>query len=334
MRYWKVASALAISCLVVLVGGVYVATVHRHPGSTTNHSVEAITCRASLLLQKVGGSSQNLSWTELVSFATLPYGFHCLRGRSLESSLMYSAEATKNDLRLGEEIFHERCSACHGGNGSGGPHAPSLTRLNYTRGDNDMSIYKVLRDGIPGTAMPSFADLSVRERLQLAAHLNKMRRGQPPQDKAVEATRPSIQVTTESLRAAGTNPEEWLTYSGSYNGWRHSALTEITPDNVSQLRTRWVKQFETNESKLEATPLVIGGVIFTVAPFSDVVALDARTGKQIWEYKRPIPADLPLCCGQVNRVSPRMAARYFMAAQMGIWWRSTQTMERSSGKSR
>jgi len=300
-KYRRVAPLFAIFCLILLVGGVYFAPAYQKAESTFGHSLEAITCRASVLLEKVGDFGLGLSWTELATFATLQYGFHCMRGRSLEASLVYSAEARENDLVLGKEIFHERCSGCHGGNGSGGPHAPSLARLNYKRGDSDLSLYKILRDGISGTAMPSFADLSVLERLQATAFLNKMLRWQAPHDSEVEAERRPIHVTAESLLAAGTNPEEWLTYSGSYSGWRHSTLTEITPANVSQLRNLWVKQFVTNDPKLEATPLVIGGVIFTVAPYSDVVALDARTGKQIWEYKRSLPADLPLCCGPVNR---------------------------------
>ena len=90
-------------------------------------------------------------------------------------------------------------------------------------------------------------------------------------------------------------------YSGSYNGWRHTSLAEITPANVAQLRIRWIKQFDSNDPFIEATPLVIDGVIFMVVSASNVLALDAKTGDVIWEYKRPIPADLPLCCGRVNR---------------------------------
>src|SRR5262249_28650232 len=51
---------------------------------------------------------------------------------------------------------------------------------------------------------------------------------------------------------------------------------------------------------IEATPLVVGEVIFIVTP-SGVLALDVKAGDVIWEYKRPIPADLPLCCGRVSR---------------------------------
>ncbi len=101
-------------------------------------------------------------------------------------------------------------------------------------------------------------------------------------------------MSNERLLAAGTNPNEWLTYSGSYNGWRHTALAEITPENVAHLSMRWVQQFDIDSQNIEATPLVIDGTIFTVADPGHVLALDAKTGAKIWEYERPIPSDLPI----------------------------------------
>jgi len=183
--------------------------------------------------------------------------------------------------------------------GSGGAVGPSLTRLEYNHGDSDLAIYQVLRDGIPGTAMPS-AGLPLRDLLQVTAYL-KMLQAHLSEDHKPEASRLAIQVSSERLQAAGTNPDEWLTYSGSYNGWRHTSLAEITPANVAQLRIRWVKQFDITDPAIEATPLVIDGVIFMPADPGHVLALDAKTGDVIWEYKRPIPADLPLGYGRLNR---------------------------------
>src|SRR5262249_31047181 len=56
-----------------------------------------------------------------------------------------------------------------------------------------------------------------------------------------------------------------------------------------------------NESAIEATPLVVNGVIFTTEPPSSVVALNAKTGDVIWRYRRTVPAELPLWAGSVNR---------------------------------
>jgi glucose dehydrogenase len=134
-----------------------------------------------------------------------------------------------------------------------------------------MAIYQVPRDGIPGTAMPS-ADLPLRELLQVTAHV-KMLQAHLSEDHKAEASRLAIQVSNERLQAAGTNTDEWLTNSGSYNGWRHTALAEITHANVVQLRIRWIKQFDINDPNIAATPLVIAGVIFTVADPGHVLAL-------------------------------------------------------------
>ena len=157
----------------------------------------------------------------------------------------------------------------------------------------------MLRDGIPGTAMHS-AGLTLIERLQVISHLQTLR-NRLSEDRVPGASPLAIQVTSERLRAAGTNPDEWLTYSGSYNGWRHTALAEITPANAAQLNMRWVTQFDIDAPNIEATPLVIDGTIFMTLDAGHVLALDAKTGAVIWEYKRPIPAGSPLEFGLQNR---------------------------------
>jgi alcohol dehydrogenase (cytochrome c) len=164
--------------------------------------------------------------------------------------------------------------------------------LRYNHGDSDLAIYKVLRDGIPGTAMQS-AGLTLLERLQVTAHLLSLQ-SQLSKDRDSEASRLAIQVSNERLLAAGANPDEWLMYSGSYNGWRHTSLAEMTPANVAQLSMRWVKQFEINDLNIEATPLVIDGTIFTVLDPGHIEAFDAKTGATIWEYKRAVPSGLPV----------------------------------------
>jgi alcohol dehydrogenase (cytochrome c) len=174
----------------------------------------------------------------------------------------------------------------------GGTFAPALTRSQYAHGDSDLAIYKVLRDGIPGTAMQS-GGLTLLERLQAISHLRSLQ-SQTSEKQDPEASHLAIQVSSERLLAAGASPDEWLMYSGSYNGWRHTSLAEITPANVSGLNLHWIQQFDTTNPDIEATPLVIDGTIFTVVDPGHVVALDTKTGAVIWEYKRPIPSRLPI----------------------------------------
>jgi alcohol dehydrogenase (cytochrome c) len=195
--------------------------------------------------------------------------------------------------------------------GAGSPSAPSLTRSEYNHGDSDLAVYEVLKHGIPGTAMRS-AELPTLSLLQLTAYLKSLQ-AVSSEDPKPEKPRLAIQVSDDRLRAAGSNPDEWLMYSGSYNGWRHTSLAEITPPHVSQTSMRWVKQFDISNSSIEATPLVIDGVIFMVPDVGHVVALEAKTGAVIWEYKQNVPRNLPIPdFGPVNRGLAALGSTLFL----------------------
>jgi len=163
--------SFAVSTAVILAGASCAATLYWNLGSwrsplnlkvaSSQQVSKGALCRARLYLQKVQGAVPNLSWTELWRLTLLKRGFHCIEGSSLEASLQYSADASEDDLRAGGSFFRERCTACHGIDGAGGPGAPSLKRLEYKHGDSDLAIYQVIRDGVRGTAMPSH-DVSVR----------------------------------------------------------------------------------------------------------------------------------------------------------------------------
>ena len=112
--------------------------------------------------------------------------------------------------------------------------------------------------------------------------------------------RSSAQVTPERLLDAAQEPQNWLTYSGTYSSERHSTLSQITRDNVSDLEMKWVFQSRTSHA-FQATPLVVDGVMYLTQPPNDVVALDARTGRVFWVYEHaPSPNARP-CCGFSNR---------------------------------
>jgi alcohol dehydrogenase (cytochrome c) len=103
-----------------------------------------------------------------------------------------------------------------------------------------------------------------------------------------------------AVAVANGQVREWTTYSGDMLGQRHSSLTQITAENVKNLELQWVFQARSLE-KFEATPLVVDGVMYTVQPPNDVVAMDAATGRVFWTYPY-IPSPLArLCCGRVKR---------------------------------
>ena len=108
------------------------------------------------------------------------------------------------------------------------------------------------------------------------------------------------QVSLDRLLHPEREPQNWLTYSGSYSSQRYSSLDQITPANARNLELKWVFQARSLE-KLEATPLVVDGIMYLTDPPNKVVALDAKTGAAFWVYDyRPSP-DARLCCGSVNR---------------------------------
>jgi alcohol dehydrogenase (cytochrome c) len=108
------------------------------------------------------------------------------------------------------------------------------------------------------------------------------------------------QVSFDRLLRSDGEPQNWLMYSGTFKGHRYTELKQITPENVHNLEPKWVFQARSLE-KFEATPLVVDGVLYTVQPPNDIVALDAQTGRIYWAYSyRPSP-QARLCCGRVNR---------------------------------
>jgi alcohol dehydrogenase (cytochrome c) len=110
----------------------------------------------------------------------------------------------------------------------------------------------------------------------------------------------SAQVSFDRIQAAGKEPQNWLTYSGSLASQRYSTLDQITPANVNNLDLQWVFQSRSLE-KFEATALVVDGVMYTVQAPNDVIAIDARTGRVLWIFPYTPSKDARPCCGRVNR---------------------------------
>ena len=89
-------------------------------------------------------------------------------------------------------------------------------------------------------------------------------------------------------------------YSGDYAGRRYSTLDQITTANAAGLVPKWAYQTMAG-GKFETTPLVVDGVLYGTGQDDRAYALDARSGRPIWQYQRALPADIRPCCGRVNR---------------------------------
>src|SRR3954462_2403598 len=122
-------------------------------------------------------------------------------------------------------------------------------------------------------------------------------------------------VTYQDLLDGLKDPTRWLTYSGDYNGQRHSPLKQITPENASRLTAQGTYQTGTTARGrgFEATALVLDGVVYVTGPNNFAWALDARTGRPFWQYRRDLPNDLTYgASAPVNRGFGVYGDRLFM----------------------
>jgi quinohemoprotein ethanol dehydrogenase len=98
---------------------------------------------------------------------------------------------------------------------------------------------------------------------------------------------------------------EWTTYGGNLFDQRYSSLDQITAGNVATLKGVWTFHtgIQSERTSFESSPIVKDGVMYLTGPQSQVFALDAATGKELWKYVPPLKDlnGLPLCCGQTNR---------------------------------
>ncbi|HUN52878.1 MAG TPA: PQQ-dependent dehydrogenase, methanol/ethanol family, partial [Candidatus Sulfotelmatobacter sp.] len=100
---------------------------------------------------------------------------------------------------------------------------------------------------------------------------------------------------------AKPSTHEVINYGMNYGQTRYSPLTQITPENAKDLEPVWNYSYDDNRSE-ESQPLVYKGVIY-VTTNSATMAIDAKTGTQIWKTKVEYPPETPriVCCGIINR---------------------------------
>lgn len=115
------------------------------------------------------------------------------------------------------------------------------------------------------------------------------------------ATLAADEMTAQRLIDADKEPQNWLTYGGTYNAWRYSPLDQINRKNVKNLVAAWVFQTGVVEGGFSCTPLIADGVMYITTAWNRVFALDAVTGKELWHYYHPVPKEFGLIYGPWNR---------------------------------
>ena len=138
-------------------------------------------------------------------------------------------------------------------------------------------------------------------------------KGSPEHIKAVTAA-----VDSNSIKANAETTKDWPTVGLDYAETRFSKLNQINADNVKQLGLKWSYNLESVRG-VEATPLVVDGIMYESASWSVVHAIDARTGKRIWTYDPGVDRSLGYkgCCDVVNRGVALYKGKIFVGAYDG-----------------
>ena len=109
-------------------------------------------------------------------------------------------------------------------------------------------------------------------------------------------------ATLNVINASSQNGEnqDWPSFGRDYANKRFSENKQINRDTVKNLDVAW--QYKSGvKAAFQATPIVVDGVMYVSLPFNHVVALDGKTGKELWRYKHDRRADWSMCCGPANR---------------------------------
>ena len=151
----------------------------------------------------------------------------------------------------------------------------------------------------------------------LKTDLRDIARGDVAKDAApADRGRVDAGASDRDLLEGLNDPARWLTYSGDYTGRRHSPLAQITAENVGRLAAEWTFQTGTltRGRGFEATPLAWDGVLYVTGSNDFAWALDARTGRPFWQYRRELPNDLTYgAMAPVNRGFGLLGDRLFMS---------------------
>lgn len=120
------------------------------------------------------------------------------------------------------------------------------------------------------------------------------------------------------IKANDATAKDWPTVGFDYAETRYSKLKDINTDNVKQLGLKWSYNLESLRG-IEATPIVVDGIMYVSASWSVVHAIDARTGKRIWTYDPGVDRSKGYrgCCDVVSRGVALYKGKVFVAAYDG-----------------
>ncbi len=136
-------------------------------------------------------------------------------------------------------------------------------------------------------------------------------------------------VTWDDLLNDHKTNDDILSYGAGLKAQRYSTLDQINTSNVGKMKPKWSFSFGDEKQRgQEAQALVHDGVIYMTASYSRMFAIDAKTGKKLWQYSARLPKDIRPCCDVVNRG----AAIYGDLVYMGLLDASVVALNKNTGK--
>ena len=248
--------------------------------------------------------------------------------------LFATGSADAQSQEAGRNQFASLCARCHGGDGNGGELGPAIVNGLSARTDADFTT--LVREGRPDKGMPGFplADPDMRALISFVRTLRPLRGaprvrmkielvdGRILEGVALNQTSVDLQLLSDDHRIhllrkgaekyrAVTSQVDWPTYHGQAGGNRYSTVDQINAGNVSRLAPAWMYNVGTTP-QLEVTPVVAGGIMY-VAAVNECNALDAGTGRRVWQFKRPRTKGLVGdAASGINRGVAVVADRVFM----------------------
>lgn len=131
--------------------------------------------------------------------------------------------------------------------------------------------------------------------------------------------RPTGRVDSHRLANAGREIGQWFTVGRDAGQTFYSPLAEVNQTNIRRLGFAWQYKLNTNRG-LEATPIVVDGVMYTSGPWGYVYALDAANGKVLWTFDPHVPGGYGKypCCDVVNRGVAVWKSKVYVASENGF----------------
>jgi quinoprotein glucose dehydrogenase len=191
-----------------------------------------------------------------------------------------------------ESLFQGRCASCHEPNIERAPSRATLAQMSPAQ------IAGALEGGVMA---PMAVGLSKADIAMLAAHLGASATASAT-PALLSPAAPAAAGAGKPVRAA--QPAEWPAYNGNYASTRYSPLDQINPDTVKTLHIAWRQSLTPDvarapglkapppSSNNQTTPLMVGGKVYYSTGIGGVAALDAATGKVIWNVDPVAVADV------------------------------------------